>query len=738
MSHCSQPRKAAPAVGQEWKNILNGHHYRVLDVRGSRVTIVSRETGNRETVHASDLIASAKICGLRATPNPTVPGGAGAYGAFLLNDGVVVLEADGEPRRFLNKAAAMKYRNRLWTDGDYEPYKAAGRPGSWYLRYVGPTTPNPRVDRPGNDRDFAAKTIQSALRRRSHVNWTVKVGRGTARGWLTIDAPPKLKGWHFVLPPGAADYPENYIEAVTGKPYGHMGPHLRKELAELLSLDRVHHQGVNIPGQHDFYEEYMDRANGAPVERRGVPDWTDNPRSGSAPAVGSYWQRHAHPQHLARVTATTRAAGGAPPMIALDVVTGRGQSMGQTRIPLNQLLADYSPLETSSPYRKTLPNPRAVPAESLKVGDVVMPPSREVRLWMLRAAAEKGLAEGDLGIMLTDIHEGAPDKRGRWLVFTGYLRDAWYAGGKQHPFKFKARPKTPWPVAAHPVHTFKDIPERTSNPGGFGHRAMNRASMLTAAVMGASDAELDNMAHNGKTKRLRDAAKRELKRRGAVWSGAGVADRAMGRTANPKITKASMSETKRRAFRAAFPDYPGRKYRTEARESIYVDTTWGGGSRQLVRFVRLDNMQVYSPPDMFHAGPQTVAIPPGAVAVTWEHFQGKDMGLTMTIPPHSNAAIQNPRGGGDLENAKRVFEMWSELKPTRVRKMKGPSRIPKAVAEIGELVSVVYRSKKYDGKSRLYEHKTKSPRPVLAATPDGQHVLVVGGKMKITPDGLVN
>lgn len=109
-------------------------------------------------------------------------------------------------------------------------------------------------------------------------------------------------------------------------------------------------------------------------------------------------------------------------------------------------------------------NPRGivaekVPADQLRVGDIVLPPDRELKLWMLRDAAAKGIAPGDLGIMLTEVSEGFADKRGRWLLFKGYLRDAWYQGRKPHPFTFKARPETPWPLLARPQQN----PRR--NPG---------------------------------------------------------------------------------------------------------------------------------------------------------------------------------------------------------------------------------------------------------------------------------
>lgn len=89
----------------------------------------------------------------------------------------------------------------------------------------------------------------------------------------------------------------------------------------------------------------------------------------AAPAVGSYWTRLSHPQHIARVVAVRRAAGGAPPMVRLDIVTGRGQVMGSTELPLEDVLQGYEQMPASSPYRKTLPNPRDTWADFLQAID---------------------------------------------------------------------------------------------------------------------------------------------------------------------------------------------------------------------------------------------------------------------------------------------------------------------------------------------------------------------------------
>lgn len=96
------------------------------------------------------------------------------------------------------------------------------------------------------------------------------------------------------------------------------------------------------------------------AKRRGRPrSAKHNPAR--LPAVGSYWQRNEHPQHLARVTKTERAKGGAPPMVFLDVVDGRGRTIGNTSLPVNHFAAAYSELAKDSPYRSTL-NPSRGPS----------------------------------------------------------------------------------------------------------------------------------------------------------------------------------------------------------------------------------------------------------------------------------------------------------------------------------------------------------------------------------------
>ena len=92
---------------------------------------------------------------------------------------------------------------------------------------------------------------------------------------------------------------------------------------------------------------------------------------------------------------------------------------------------------------------KSVPSDSLQVGDVIMPPSRELNLWMRRHIADRNLPESALYLTVSKIREGTPDKRGRWLIMQAEQSDEWYNGGnydQRVPFTFKVRPATAWPL----------------------------------------------------------------------------------------------------------------------------------------------------------------------------------------------------------------------------------------------------------------------------------------------------
>lgn len=101
-----------------------------------------------------------------------------------------------------------------------------------------------------NERDNAIARIRTALKNRTGRTWSVRGGRGTAWGWITITAPPKRQG-----------------------EYGYLSDEDRICLATALGLPVVHQQGVDIPGSSTYYIEYIDRAEGRTPTAIGTPYW---------------------------------------------------------------------------------------------------------------------------------------------------------------------------------------------------------------------------------------------------------------------------------------------------------------------------------------------------------------------------------------------------------------------------------------------------------------------------------
>jgi len=123
------------------------------------------------------------------------------------------------------------------------------------------------------DRDEAITRIRTALKARTGRPWSVTGDRGTAWGWIRIDAPPARRTWRHFLPEGQPDRPENYRER-DGYSGGHMSPYDRVRLAEALGLpEAVHCQGVSIPASTDYRVEYVDRAEGREPSVIATPYW---------------------------------------------------------------------------------------------------------------------------------------------------------------------------------------------------------------------------------------------------------------------------------------------------------------------------------------------------------------------------------------------------------------------------------------------------------------------------------
>lgn len=108
----------------------------------------------------------------------------------------------------------------------------------------------PAIDYGSMDTNDVCKRIKKALKERSGRSWSVTHGRGTAYGWITIEAPParRVNTWYTS---------EEDIEL----------------LKNLLGSDKVYKQGVNIPSSCDYYKEYIDRAEGRKPATCGTPYW---------------------------------------------------------------------------------------------------------------------------------------------------------------------------------------------------------------------------------------------------------------------------------------------------------------------------------------------------------------------------------------------------------------------------------------------------------------------------------
>ena len=128
-----------------------------------------------------------------------------------------------------------------------------------------------------HDRNEVIARIRKALKARSGRAWSVTGGRGTAYGWIEIDAPPRRRTFEN-RPTGEThgDGLPVYELVDVGKDGYLMGPSDREELARLLGFSEessVPYQGFKIAASHDYYAEFIDRSEGRPPSVVGKPYW---------------------------------------------------------------------------------------------------------------------------------------------------------------------------------------------------------------------------------------------------------------------------------------------------------------------------------------------------------------------------------------------------------------------------------------------------------------------------------
>ena len=129
------------------------------------------------------------------------------------------------------------------------------------------------------DEDLSRAAVIARIKRaweaRSGKRWSVTGGTGTAYGWLHIDVPPARRTWRDRPRPGATGlgtYADDYEPYDSGQPGGSMSPAERAELAALLGLDRID-RNVSVAASHEYYREYIDRAEGRVPSKIATPYW---------------------------------------------------------------------------------------------------------------------------------------------------------------------------------------------------------------------------------------------------------------------------------------------------------------------------------------------------------------------------------------------------------------------------------------------------------------------------------
>lgn len=129
------------------------------------------------------------------------------------------------------------------------------------------------------DRNETISRIGAGLKRRSGKKWSVTGGKGTAYGWITVDAPPSRRTWSERPRPGVnpndmtLSHRQRWEPYDTGTPGHSTGPGDLAELARLFAREEIHHQGLSIPANSDYYEEYVARAEGLQPAVTGKPYW---------------------------------------------------------------------------------------------------------------------------------------------------------------------------------------------------------------------------------------------------------------------------------------------------------------------------------------------------------------------------------------------------------------------------------------------------------------------------------
>ncbi len=110
------------------------------------------------------------------------------------------------------------------------------------------------------DRNVAIARIRKSLKERTGRTWSVTGGKGTAWGWITIQAPPARRE-------------DGYKTSESDRAALAVALGLTTSEQIEVQVRQVSTQGVSIPASSDYRIEYVDRAEGRTPSVHGSPYW---------------------------------------------------------------------------------------------------------------------------------------------------------------------------------------------------------------------------------------------------------------------------------------------------------------------------------------------------------------------------------------------------------------------------------------------------------------------------------
>jgi len=352
-----------PLVNEVWHNWRTGEDATVRTVKGNRAELMSHRSGMRGWLDRPDLLDSWKPAG-RGNPRAGEPD-PWTGGIYVADGWLELTPAQWRKLSRERKGRAEAGSNFAQAYGVGTRYALVrSEAGTGMLAPVRLTTaraPRRNARRAGPELPKSHRLAAKLVRSLGFNAMAHEILSGKQTAPRTLQALLSMKG----VPESRKVILRHALQALEREAGGARVVSSAAELAAVKreafgQLSRELGRPVRVPnrGRVPTHRQALGMLKRLEAHERAS---VKNPSR--LPRVGTYWQRTSYPQHLARVASTERAKGAAPPMVTLHVVTGHGELMGTTRLPVNEFAALYVSLPASSPYRKTLPNPhRPAPA----------------------------------------------------------------------------------------------------------------------------------------------------------------------------------------------------------------------------------------------------------------------------------------------------------------------------------------------------------------------------------------